>query len=135
MPYARLRKAVTVGGASVMANVAIVCVLAVVVVAAVLVVRRRATKGSACCGEHEAAPARVRVSDRNKAHYPHQTTLSIGGMTCGNCATRVENALNGLPGTWATVSIADKTALVRTKDEPDVDAMRSAVVGAGYVVL
>ena len=58
-------------------------------------------------------------------------------MTCANCAIRVENALNGLPGTWAKVSIATKTATVRTKEEPDADAsaMREAVTSAGYVVL
>ena len=56
-------------------------------------------------------------------------------MTCVNCAIRVENALNGLPGTWAKVSIATKTATVRTKEEPDASAMREAVTSAGYVVL
>ena len=118
-----------------MADVAIVVVLVVAVVAAVLVVRRRATKGSACCGEHEAATARVRVADRNKKHYPYETTLRIGGMTCDNCAARVENALNALPGTWASVSIASREADVRTKEEPDLAAMREAVSRAGYVVL
>jgi copper chaperone CopZ len=56
-------------------------------------------------------------------------------MTCENCAIRVENALNGLPGTWASVSIADHTALVRTTAEPDLPALREAVAKAGYVLL
>ena len=56
-------------------------------------------------------------------------------MSCENCAIKVENALNELPGTWATVRIGDKQAVVRTKQEPDLDAMRTAVRAAGYIVL
>jgi len=118
-----------------MADVVIIAVLVVVVAAAVVVVRRRTTTGSACCGEHEKSLRRAGAQDRNKSHYAHEVTLSIGGMTCNNCATRVENALNALPDTWASVSIADKTAVVRTKDEPDMGTLSRAVAEAGYVVL
>jgi copper chaperone CopZ len=118
-----------------MSNAVVVVLLVVVVVAAVALMRRRASKGSACCGEHEAAPTRLKVADRHKNHYPYVTELYIGGMTCANCAIRVENALNVLPDTWAKVSIATKMATVRTKEEPDETAMRDAVASAGYVVL
>ena len=78
---------------------------------------------------------RVRVADRDKRHYPYQTELVIGNMTCENCAIRVENALNALPGTWAQVSISTHKAIVRTKQEPDVTELRCAVSTAGYVVV
>lgn len=110
-------------------------ILIAALAAAVLMTRQRMTKGSECCGDIAQAPKRVRVQDRDKSHYPHQVTLSIGGMSCENCAIKVENALNGLPGTWATVRIGDKQAVVRTKQEPDLDAMRTAVRAAGYIVL
>lgn len=119
----------------VVADVMLVAALVVALVVAACVVRRRATRGSACCGEHEQAPSRVRVRDRNKAHYAFATTLSIGGMTCDNCAARVENALNEMPDTWAKVSIASREAIVRTKAEPDLERIRAAVAHAGYVVL
>ncbi|MBO7673839.1 MAG: heavy-metal-associated domain-containing protein [Atopobiaceae bacterium] len=118
-----------------MADAILLPVLAMVVAAAVWMARRRSAKGSACCGEHDAPLRRMGAADRNKSHYPHEVTLSIGGMTCDNCAARVENALNELPGTWARVSIASKTALVRTKDMPDLDALSRAVAAAGYAVL
>lgn len=118
-----------------MPDLLLVCLLVVVVVAAAVVARRRATRGSACCGEREAAPVRSRVADRSRSHYPYETTLSIGGMTCENCAIRVENALNALPGTWASVSISDHRATVRTKEAPDERTLRAAVSQAGYVVL
>ena len=91
-------------------------------------------KGGGCCGEHEAAPRRTGVADRNKAHYPNEAELAVGGMTCENCARRVENALNGLEGVWATVRIDAHTARVRCKSQPDEAALREAVSGAGYVV-
>lgn len=118
-----------------MSNIVLVILLVVVVTGAVVLMRRRATKGSACCGEHKVAPARLKVADRRKDHYPYVSELSIGGMTCANCAIRVENALNALPNTWAKVSIDTKTATVRTKAEPDEMAMREAVASVGYVVL
>lgn len=118
-----------------MADVLLVLVLACVVVAGVVAMRKRARQGSACCGEREEAPQRVRVTDRNKAHYPYVTTLAVGGMTCENCAIKVENALNVLPDTWATVSIDSHEARVLTKDAPNEATLRAAIREAGYVAL
>ena len=94
----------------------------------------RSRKGGGCCGEHESAEKKVTVSDRNKAHYPYAVLLQIGGMTCENCARKVENALNLLDGTWAIVSISGGSAKVLSKTPPDEAAIREAVRGAGYVV-
>ena len=95
---------------------------------------RRAEKGGGCCGEHETALKRIFPADRSRGHYPYRVILSIGGMTCENCAVRVENALNSLPGTWAKVDIAEKKADVLLKEKPDEHELRRAVSGAGYVV-
>ena len=94
----------------------------------------RSRKGGGCCGEHESAEKKVTVSDRNKAHYPYAVLLQIGGMTCENCARKVENALNLLYGTWTVVSISGGSAKVLSKTPPDEAALREAVRGAGYVV-
>ena len=95
----------------------------------------RAKKGGGCCGEHEAALKKPAVADRNKAHYPYTVTMTIGGMTCENCARRVEQALGALEGVWATVRIDNHKATVRCKSVPDEPALRQAVRQAGYVVL
>ena len=94
----------------------------------------RSRKGGGCCGEHESAEKKVTVSDRNKAHYPYAVLLQIGGMTCENCARKVENALNLLDGTWTVVSISGGSAKVLSKTPLDEAALREAVRGAGYVV-
>ena len=118
-----------------MLNVVIVALLAVLAAWAGWRTVRRARHGSACCGEREAAPERLAVADRDRSHYPFEITLRIGGMTCENCARRVENALNALGDTWATVSIASHTAKVRCKREPDLRRLSDAVREAGYVVM
>ena len=118
-----------------MTSVFLIAALAALIIWAVLHAVRKAKKGGGCCGDREETVAKSAVRDRNKAHYPHTLTLRIGGMTCDNCARRVENALNSLDGVWATVRISDHRALVRMKDTPNEQTLRKAVQDAGYVVL
>ena len=80
-------------------------------------------------------PKRVKAADRNKSHYPHRAVLRIDGMTCENCARRVENALNTLPGTWATADLAAGRATVLLKQPPETETLRQAVRQAGYLLL
>ncbi len=63
-------------------------------------------------------------------------TLSISGMSCGHCAMRVTNALNGLDGVRkAVVDLAKKTAEVAYDDKKvDKARMAEAVKEAGYAV-
>ena len=115
-------------------NIVVILLLLALIVWAVRRTVQKSRKGGGCCGEHEAAEKRAAVADRNKNHYPYKVSLQIGGMTCENCARRVENALNRLDGTWAKVSISSHTAEVLCKSEPDEAALREAVRKAGYVV-
>ena len=115
-------------------NVAIVIILAAVIGWAVYHTIQKSKKGGGCCGEHEETEKRVKVKDRNVRNYPYTVELKIGGMTCDNCARRVENALNGLKDTWAAVRIDGSRAVVRTKNTPDEEQIRETVRQAGYVV-
>jgi Cu+-exporting ATPase len=59
--------------------------------------------------------------------------LGLTGMTCAACATRIEKALNRVPGVHATVNFATEIAAVGF--DPDVatsDQMIAAVARAGY---
>ena len=61
------------------------------------------------------------------------TELEIGGMTCGNCARHVGDALRDVPGVeHADVTLQTQRATVRWKDSPDLDAAVRAVKDAGY---
>ncbi len=95
---------------------------------------QRFHKGSACCGTREEGPKKVSVRDRNPAHYPYTAEARITGMTCENCARRVENALNTQEGIWAAVRIDTHKAVIRCKTEPQEKDIRDLVHGAGYGV-
>lgn len=60
-------------------------------------------------------------------------TISIEGMMCMHCASRVEKVLNDLPGVTATVDLDGKLATV-IGDVSD-DTLRKAVTDAGYEVV
>lgn len=85
-----------------------------------------------CHGGGGSATKHVKVADTNESHYPYSQDIQVGGMTCDSCARNVENALNSLEGTWASVDLASGTAHVLSKAPLDPVAIRDAVVGAGY---
>ncbi|MGE2736697.1 heavy metal translocating P-type ATPase [Mycolicibacterium vaccae] len=58
--------------------------------------------------------------------------LSIGGMTCASCATRVEKKLNKLDGVTATVNFATEKARVEYGPDVTPDQLLAAVEAAGY---
>ena len=64
-----------------------------------------------------------------------KTTLSIEGMMCGHCQATVEKALKGVPGvSEVVVSLEDKNAVVTAEESVGADALKAAVVDAGYEV-
>jgi Cu+-exporting ATPase len=60
--------------------------------------------------------------------------IGIGGMTCATCASRVERALQRVPGVRsATVNLATESArIIYTPGEPMEALLRRAVRDAGY---
>ena len=68
-------------------------------------------------------------------NHGYEARLTIDGMTCANCARKVENALNRMDGSWATFSIAQHEARLLSKEPPDEKAIRQAMQQAGYVVM
>lgn len=88
-----------------MGTILIAALLSLVFVYAIYSYVRKLRQGGGCCGGHEPAEKKVKVADRDKRHYPYTVTLTVDGMTCGNCVRRVENALNRLDGVWAEVDL------------------------------
>ena len=116
-------------------NIIIVLIVAVIVVFGSINYIKKLKKGGDCCPEHEEATKSVKVKDRDKSHYPYEAKLAIDGMSCNNCVRNVENALNALDGTWASVSLEDNMATVLLKNPPDIEKLSKAVADAGYMVL
>ena len=111
---------------------AIICLILIAI--AVYTVRSYTKKlNQGCCGGGD-TPTRTPVADKHADHYPYHCVLSIRGMTCDHCAARVENALNALDGTWATVHLSKNEAEVRLKAPMDENLLRRTVAAAGYTV-
>jgi copper chaperone CopZ len=62
-----------------------------------------------------------------------KTTINIEGMSCEHCVKHVKEALEGVAGvTSATVDLKEKFAVVEHGDGVSRDALKAAVVEAGY---
>ena len=118
-----------------MGTIIVILVLAIIVVCAILSIRKRIKYGSACCGTHDAAPKKIKVKDKNKAHYPYTYNLNVDGMHCSNCARRVENALNSKDGVWAKVNLEKKSVLVRAKNSLEESELSKIISDTGYTVI
>jgi copper ion binding protein len=65
-----------------------------------------------------------------------KTTLKIDGMSCEHCVKHVTEALKGIKGVKsAKVSLKDNNAVVEHGDEASLEALKAAVVEAGYEVV
>ena len=115
-------------------STAIIC--AILIVIAIIGIKSYAKKlTSGCCGASpQPSGKKMKVRDKDKSHYPYSRLLKVDGMSCGNCASHVENALNGLEGVWAQVDLEKGEALVRMKQEYGNNELKQAVKEAGYVV-
>ncbi len=81
--------------------------------------------------------ARFRIQLMNTTTNPSASAtldLGIGGMTCASCVTRVEKALNKVPGvTGAAVNLATESARISFEPSEQMEArLRRAVRDAGY---
>ena len=92
-------------------STAIIC--AVLIVIAIIGIKSYAKKlTSGCCGaSSQPSVKKMKVRDKDKSHYPYSRLLKVDGMSCGNCASYVENALNSLEGVWAQVDLEKGEAL------------------------
>ena len=114
----------------------IIVVLILIAIAVVSVLSYAKKLRSGCCGASDEKVKRVRVTDRDKSHYPFSAVLTVDGMVCGNCAARVENALNELEGVWASADVEYGTVTVRMKQQLEERLLRNTVnhIG-GYTVM
>lgn len=113
-----------VGTAVIIAIIAAVCVIAVVSYI------RRLSKG--CCGT--AADKETRLAPK-RGDFPYSVTVSIGGMTCENCAARIENGFNRLDGVNATVDHKTGKAVIRSETPLSETTVRRTIIQLGYTLI
>ncbi|ARS91228.1 heavy metal translocating P-type ATPase [Natrarchaeobaculum aegyptiacum] len=76
---------------------------------------------------------RVRAAGYEVADEDGERTFSVPGMDCASCATKVENALEGVDGV-ETIETRPTSGRVTVTGDGDVDAdtVRNAIESAGY---
>lgn len=85
-----------------------------------------------CCGGGSASKP-----DKKKLKNPVIATkkLHIGGMTCKNCAYRIESQLNKIDGVSAQVNVRKKVALVSMDRNIDIQILIDTVEALDYTVI
>ena len=61
--------------------------------------------------------------------------ITIDGMSCSHCSSRVETALNALDGVKAKVNLKKKIAEVRADDSVSDVLLRETVEALGFTVV
>ena len=90
---------------------------------------------SGCCGAGGDTAQKAKIADKNKAHYPYSAVLTVDGMMCSACETRVENALNVIDGVWAKASSSEGKVHVLMKTPIDEKTFRTAINDLGVYTL
>ena len=111
-------------------------ILIIATVAAVLVIAFISTvkKGKGgCCGGNK--PYRKKIKKSELSGYPYKSVIYIDGMTCENCAARLENAFNKNADTVARVNLGKKYAEVWTMEEMAEEKVRETVEKSGFLVV
>ena len=88
-----------------------------------------------CCGSSGDKVKRLKPQDTDRSHYPYCYQLKIDGMTCKNCAVRIENAFNGTGDYYAEVELSKRIGKVRAKAETAEAELRRVVARCGYSVV
>ena len=69
------------------------------------------------------------------SHAARQLILPVQGMTCASCSARVEKAVSAVSGVQqAAVNLATDSITVNIEPDVPIDAIRNAIVDAGYAV-
>lgn len=91
-----------------------------------------------CCGAGSTGSAggdkERRLRDADLSGYAHHYSVKIGGMTCKNCALRIENAFNRQEGIAARVDFKSGLAEVASNAQIPELTLRKTVVELGYSV-
>ncbi len=86
-----------------------------------------------CCGGTiEKNTKRKKINKKELSEYQISKTIYIEGMTCGNCANHVENAINSLENVYAKVDLKKNLANVRMKVDISEEILKGAISKAGY---
>ena len=114
-----------------MPTVIIIVVLVAACAFAVWSYVRKLSRG--CCGAGGDRERKV-TKTADLADCKFRYSVKIGGMSCKNCAVRIENAFNRQEGVFARVDFKSGAAEVSAKEPLPEFVIRQTVIGVGYSV-
>lgn len=86
-----------------------------------------------CCGtggdDEKSAETQSDISG-----YKYKYTVTVGGMSCKNCAARIENSFNRRDGITARADFKNGTAEIFSNETVSEFTIRQTVIGLGYSV-
>lgn len=115
-----------------MTTVIIIALLVVMCAFAVWSYVRKLSHG--CCGAGGDKEKKI-VKTADLSGFKYKYSVKIGGMSCKNCAVRIENAFNRQEGIFARVDFKSVTAEVCAKEPLPEIVIRQTVIGLGYSVV
>ena len=109
-------------------------IIVLLVGACVMAVKSYAKKLShGCCGAGGDKERKIaETADLSDCKYRY--TVKIGGMTCKNCAARIENTFNRQEGIFAQADYKSGIAEISAKEALPEIVVRQRIVGLGYSV-
>ena len=112
-----------------LSTVLICLILAFVCGYAVFSYRKKITSG--CCGGGSDV-IRIAPKDANKSHYAQKAVVFVDGMTCQNCAIRVENAFHESLTCYAKADFKRGQVHLWINEVPSEETVRGIVEKRGY---
>lgn len=115
-----------------MGTVIIVVLIAALCVIGVISYAKKLSHG--CCGTGGGSERKV-TKTADLSEYKYQYSVKIGGMSCKNCAIRIENAFNRQEGIYARVDFKTGISEISAKEPVSDFELRKTILGLGYSVV
>ncbi len=114
----------------IMGTVIIVVLIAALCVIGAISYAKRLSHG--CCGT--GGSERKVTKNADLSEYKYQYSVKIGGMSCKNCAVRIENAFNRQEGIYARADFKTGISEISAKEPVSDFELRKTILGLGYSV-
>ncbi|MCM1023763.1 MAG: hypothetical protein NC395_06865 [Prevotella sp.] len=114
-----------------MATVIIILLLIVICAAAVKSYMKKLAHG--CCGTG-GDDEKSSETKKDTSEYSCKYTVKIGGISCKNCAARIENTFGRKDGITARADFKSGTAEIFSAEPLTEFVIRQTVIGLGYSV-
>ena len=114
----------------IMEDILIIGILAVVILLAVLAIVKRFKSKASCCGSGSYV-----AKSRKLKTVLERKTFRVEGMHCQNCANRVMEDVQDIPGTSAAVNLKKGVVTVSLEQPVENAALIAAIEKHGYKVM